>query len=320
MTDQEQTLQKQLFSKADEESPETNHSLLVLFIWLLGTMGLWWFAFYDGSVGEQSEWLKQARAACFGTDAHGLPDAGGWLLLTLAPLLFLVSIIIAFGEDLKSSLLAFSRPPLGKGALVVVGLLTIAHTAWATQQVMERQAIAKATELPFQVGSFPDNYPRTYDEAPDFSLVNYHGEPVSLSDFKGKNVILTFAFAHCQTVCPTLISSAKNALLSFPNDSIQLVVVTIDPWRDTPSALQSIHEKWKLPENAVVLSGSEKEIQNVLADYNYSSERDEKTGDVIHPATMYLISADGTLSYTFNNPSSSWLAEAITKIALIPNI
>ena len=320
MTKQEQTLQKEPFLEAGEKAPETNHSLLVLLIWLLGTMGLWWFAFYDGSTGEQSEWLQQARAACFGTDAHGLPNAGGWLLLTLAPLLFLVSVFIAFGEDLKSSLLAFSRPPLGKGALVIIGLLTIAHTAWATQQVMERQAIARATELPFQVGSFPDNYPRTFDKAPDFSLVNYHGETVALSEFKGRNVILTFAFAHCATVCPTLISSAKKALTSFPNEDVQLVVVTIDPWRDTPSALQSIHEKWDLPENAVVLSGSEEDIQRVLAEYNYTSQRDEKTGDVIHPATMYVISADGILSYTFNNPSSTWLAEAISRVTLVPNI
>ena len=30
------------------------------------------------------------------------------------------------------------------------------------------------------------------DQAPDFSLLNYNGETVSLNDFKGKNIVLWF--------------------------------------------------------------------------------------------------------------------------------
>lgn len=292
--------------------------LLILCIWLLGTMFLWWFAFYESGGTDESDWLKQAQAACFGVNSHGLPSSGGWLLLTLAPLLFLVSIIIAFGEDLKVALLSFSSSSSGKGVIIMMSLITVAQVAWAGNEVMERQRIAKATELPFQTGVLPDNYPQTYLEAPDFSLVNYLGDTVTLSQFKGRTVILTFAFAHCQTVCPTLISSTKQALAVFPSEEVQLVVVTIDPWRDTPSALQSIHEKWDLPDNAVALSGSKEAIQNVLADYNYTSQRDEKTGDVVHPATVYIVSPAGILSYTFNNPSSEWLTQAISKIQLTP--
>ncbi len=299
----------------DDEQNAGKLPLVIAYIWLLGTMGLWGFAFYDsGDISAQSEWLQQARTACFGTDAHGLPDAGGWLLLTLAPLLFLLSLLIAFGKDLRLSLLAFNRQKLGRGLLVVTALLTLSHAAWAASEVMERRNIALASELSFQTGDFPENYPQTYSEAPDFSLVNYQGEDVTLSQYKGKAVILTFAFAHCQTVCPALISSAKKALSDFATDEVQLVVVTIDPWRDTQSALQSIHEKWELPENAVVLSGSEQEIQNILADYKYSSQRDEKTGDVVHPAIMHVVSPAGVLSYTFNNPSPEWLAASLSKL------
>jgi cytochrome oxidase Cu insertion factor (SCO1/SenC/PrrC family) len=39
-------------------------------------------------------------------------------------------------------------------------------------------------------------------KAPDFRLMDQHGDLVSLSDFKGKVVVLTFFDSQCQDVCP----------------------------------------------------------------------------------------------------------------------
>lgn len=44
-------------------------------------------------------------------------------------------------------------------------------------------------------------------------------------------------------------------------------------------------------------------------------ERDLQTGDINHPALVYVLAEDGTIAYTFNNPSSEWLAEAARRIA-----
>lgn len=289
-----------------------SYSVLLLFFWLVGTMLLWWFAFYDYEGGE-SEWLERARTACFGTDAHGLPNAGGWLLLTLAPLLLLSSLVLAFGDSLRGGLKILCSKTSGKALVFALALLVFTQAAWAAGVISSKRAVILAATLPFQTGSFPDNYPLTLNTAPDFSLVKHDGSSVSLSSLRGKTVILTFAFAHCLTVCPTLISAAKSALAAFPEGDIQLVVVTLDPWRDTPKALDSIRQRWALPENALVLSGTVNEIEQVLSDYQYQSVRDEKTGDLTHPAIMYVVSPAGQINYVFNNPSAEWLIGAIAK-------
>ena len=41
--------------------------------------------------------------------------------------------------------------------------------------------------------------------------------------------------------------------------------------------------------------------------------RNEKTGDIIHPALVYVISPESKITYTFNNPSPKWLSQAVQK-------
>ena len=174
--------------------------------------------------------------------------------------------------------------------------------------------VSAQTSMPTALDELPQHYPTTNTPAPEFALLNQHGQEVSLGQFNGKAVVLTFAFAHCQTVCPMLITVGREALRQYPTDRAQFIIVTLDPWRDTPGALKSIHTKWDLPDNALVLSGTKDQIAQVQESYSYTSERDQKTGDIVHPATVYVIRPDGTLAYTFNSPSVRWLVGAIESV------
>lgn len=46
----------------------------------------------------------------------------------------------------------------------------------------------------------------------DFTLMDHHGKPVKLSDFKGKVVGLVFGYTHCPDVCPTNLLTFAEAL------------------------------------------------------------------------------------------------------------
>ena len=48
--------------------------------------------------------------------------------------------------------------------------------------------------------------------APDFTLRNSLGKPVSLSQFRGKAVLLTFIYSHCPDVCPLIVGTLHSAL------------------------------------------------------------------------------------------------------------
>lgn len=70
-------------------------------------------------------------------------------------------------------------------------------------------------------------------------LTDHHGKPRSLSDFQGKVVVVFFGFTQCPDVCPTVLGKMREVmtLLGSDADKVQVVLVTIDPERDTPALL-----------------------------------------------------------------------------------
>lgn len=73
----------------------------------------------------------------------------------------------------------------------------------------------------------------------DFHLTDQNGKPRSLSDFKGKVVLLYFGYTHCPDVCPTTLATLARMRKSLGPDAgrVQVLFVTVDPARDTPQRL-----------------------------------------------------------------------------------
>jgi peroxiredoxin len=66
-------------------------------------------------------------------------------------------------------------------------------------------------------------------QAPGFTLPNQHGQPVSLSDFRGsKNVVLLFYPFAFTGVCTGELCAIQTELPSFQNDDVQLLAVSCD--------------------------------------------------------------------------------------------
>jgi cytochrome oxidase Cu insertion factor (SCO1/SenC/PrrC family) len=76
-----------------------------------------------------------------------------------------------------------------------------------------------------------------------------------------------------------------------------VVVVTLDPWRDTPSRLPHLARHWKLGEDGFVLSGAVGEVTALLDRWQVARERDPRTGLVTHPPLVYVLGADGRIAY-----------------------
>src|SRR3990170_324962 len=65
--------------------------------------------------------------------------------------------------------------------------------------------------------------------ATDFTLTSSNG-PVSLSDYRGKLVVLYFGYTFCPDVCPTTLSDVNKALAQLGNKAqdVQLIMVSVD--------------------------------------------------------------------------------------------
>jgi cytochrome oxidase Cu insertion factor (SCO1/SenC/PrrC family) len=83
----------------------------------------------------------------------------------------------------------------------------------------------------------------------------------------------------------------------------RVVVVTLDPWRDTPSRLPALAKSYALGEDAFVLSGAVPEVEALLDRWNVARGRDTRTGEIAHPPLVYVLDADGRIAYAASGGS-----------------
>src|SRR5690606_22921169 len=124
-----------------------------------------------------------------------------------------------------------------------------------------------------------------------------HGRRTTLAELTGGPAILTFAFGHCATVCPVIVSELRAARERAGRADVRLVVVSLDPWRDTPGRLATIAEAWRLDARDRVVSGSVPNVNAALDALGIARRRDERTGDVDHATTLLLVGSDGRIAW-----------------------
>lgn len=286
----------------------------LLIAWWIATLSLWIFAFYEIPDGAD-DWIRRAQVACFGSDESGMPGAAGWMLLTLSPLALLGAIVLALGGDVRRFVVGLREAPFGRSLKVAIASVTIGVALWVGTSIEARLSQRSIIVLADVNQPLPQSYARGTKPAPDFRLINQHGVSTQLSSLRGRPVVLSFIFAHCQTVCPSIIKSIQRSTADLAPGSASVLFVTLDPWRDTPASLPRLASLWKMGPQMFVLSGSPAEVNAVLDAYEVPRTRNANNGDVVHPALVSVIDRNGALAYSFNNPSPEWLGEAIRRTA-----
>lgn len=260
-----------------------------------------WWALALWPTGDSSPaWLTITREACFGTRETGMPNAGGWMVLTGQPLGMLLVLFAAWGRDLRSGLRMASERVAGQLALGASAALVVAGLAGVAVRVQTANAQPFASS---PTEAVVGELTRLNDEAKPLALTAQSGEVVTLEQFRGRPVIVTFAYAHCETVCPLIVNdalAARDALRSDGQGASRepvVLVVTLDPWRDTPSRLPSIARQWGMTGDAYVLSGDTEAVERVLNAWRVPRVRNERTGELSHPSMAYVVGVDGRIAY-----------------------
>ena len=280
-------------------------ALLTLYIILLTTIAWWALALWP--VPGAPEWLARTRAVCFGATPDGLPNAGGWILLVGQPLGMVAVLLTVWGGDVRAALARVRGQPAGQALLAGTAVLLLAGAGLAASRIHTADA------EPFDPVAGGAVLTRFDDPAPALTLVDQHGDTVSLSSLRGRPVLVTFAYAHCETVCPLVIHEVLEAQRATADRQPAVVIVTLDPWRDTPARLPSIAATWELGGDARVLSGSVEDVERVLSNWRIPRVRNEASGDLSHPAVVYVVSPAGRLVYALPGGTAA-IAEAVRSI------
>jgi cytochrome oxidase Cu insertion factor (SCO1/SenC/PrrC family) len=286
-----------------------------LVAWLAITLMWWFFAF--APLPAPPVWLAEARAVCFGMLPNGLPEPWGWGSLIVTPLAMLGFLLAVWGSEVRRDLGTLASARGGRALLLALVAVPLVGLVWVAGRVAEARRLEAALLSDARVGELPESYPRGTDAAPTLDLIDQSGARFDLPDAAGRPILMTFAFAHCKTVCPIVVDTVRSAAAEVPELSPVVVVVTLDPWRDTPGSLPSLARAWKLDgkASAHVLSGEVAEVDAVLRAWRMPAERDLQTGDIVHPAIVHVVDPEGRLAYSFQNPPVGWVAEAARRVA-----
>lgn len=262
------------------------------------TVAWWALALWPGG-SEAPDWLLRTRLACFGAMGDALPNAGGWVLLIGEPLGMLAVLQAVWGDALARDLAAlrvrwWGRAILGGGALVLLAGGGGAAGRVAEARAQSPRALARSSAVANDGAAIDVVIDR---EPPPMSLVDQHGEAFTLERVRGRAVIVAFAYAHCQTICPTVVHDLKRVRREARASTVPLVIVTLDPWRDVPSRLPAIAEGWGLAGDDVVLSGAVEEVERALDAWGVGRARDARTGEVDHATPVMLLDRAGRWRY-----------------------
>ena len=95
---------------------------------------------------------------------------------------------------------------------------------------------------------------------PDVTLVDQHGEPVSVLELFSteKPTLVNFIFTTCTAICPVMSATFEQVQRELGEDAgkVLMVSVSIDPEQDTPSALAAYAKRFKAGPEWVFLTGS----------------------------------------------------------------
>jgi protein SCO1/2 len=113
-------------------------------------------------------------------------------------------------------------------ALVLVGVLALGAVVLAATGGDDAEPVA--ADDAFAGAVMPEGL-----RAPDFELRDQEGEPVSMRALRGRPVLVTFLYTHCEDTCPAQAQTARGALDDLGHD-LPVLAVAVDPPNDTPQS------------------------------------------------------------------------------------
>lgn len=149
-------------------------------------------------------------------------------------------------------------------------------------------------------------------ELPAFSLVDHHGRPFDSGSVAGHWTLVFFGFTHCPDVCPSTLFTLKQvseSLADLPEgERPAVVMVSVDPGRDTPEKLASYVPYFD--PGFIGVTGDMPQIMAVTqamgVAFSYTPLAEGAEGySVDHTASIFLLDPQGRLAAIFGTPHAS---------------
>lgn len=170
---------------------------------------------------------------------------------------------------------------------------------------LQQRSNAAASAASSEMGSGGTSFQNPVDVT-QISLTTSQKTKLSFKDFEGKIVLAFFGYTNCPDVCPITLLDLADMYESWgePED-VQILMVTVDPARDTPEKLQQYVENFH--ESFLGLSGTNEEIGAATQAFfiGYAEQND---GLFLHTDVVFVIDREGQLRKLYGQQDIEFLA------------
>ena len=143
-------------------------------------------------------------------------------------------------------------------------------------------------------------------ELVEFALTDQHGSVFGPEQLRGHWTLVFFGFSHCADICPTtmaVLAETYQALKPEEQADLQVVLVTVDPERDTPKQLGEYLVRFD--PGFLGLSGDHAALMGFARQLHSAYEPEfegEDNYQVTHSGNLMLINPEGELHGYFRPP------------------
>jgi len=187
--------------------------------------------------------------------------------------------------------------------------------SWLEDVILTRISVDPAATQPAK-----SLEPEPGSEVPDFTLVNQSGKPISINQYRGRALVLTFIYTRCPLpdYCPLMNENfaaieselQKDARL---DEKTHLISITVDPAYDTPQVLRRFGAAYAARKGRQPFAhwefatGTSDEIKNIATFFGLQYWEEE--GQITHSLRTAVISPEGKLIKLYRG--NEWKPEEI---------
>ena len=169
--------------------------------------------------------------------------------------------------------------------LILVSLLAAIGVVLVTTHQSESAPTPRSTSQ-FDGPTMPPGL-----RAVNFSLVDQNGRRVTLSQYSGHVVVLTFIHSLCRDACPFMVEQIKGALNDLPDSGrdVPAIGISVEPAQDTPASRRRFVARHEMVNRLAFLNGPLSAMRRVWHAYAMQPVQ----GKIDHSTFVLLIDKRG---------------------------
>ena len=159
-------------------------------------------------------------------------------------------------------------------------------------------ALATCVSLAFAAGPAAKQLPRDSVYQLGLPLTDQDGRTADWRGLRGKPRVVSMFYTSCQYICPLIVDSGKaieHQLSPAERGRIGIVLISMDPARDTPTALRKVFDKRALDASGWMLASPPPADVRAVAGLLGIRYRQLADGEFNHGSALVLLDAEGRI-------------------------